>query len=372
MPDLRRAYGGPVEALIGFAAASGPEAILTVVGPSTDAAETAWLAAQMPGADLTTASRFAVPGLVGRLASAADVVHVHGLLNAVSSLGAGAALARDRPVVIGPFGTMSRYTFTHRRALAKRLYFRALDAPHLRRAAAVHFTTPAERDEAAWHGLDLGDRAHVVPPPFRGRPVERGSGPPRDTAGRDAGSGPTVLFLGRLHPKKGLELLLEAWPAVRRVHPAARLVIAGSGTARYVAGLEAAAAATGASVTFAGFVAGDAKRAMLADADLFVLPSHHENFGIAVLEAVAAGVPVVVSQGVQLAPWIASRSVGHVAAREPDALASAITATLGDAGLGARVSACGATMVADDFGPARVGPALLAMYRDARARAGGG
>ena len=75
------------------------------------------------------------------------------------------------PVVIGPFGTMSRYTFAHRRTMAKRMYFRAVDAPNLRRAAAIHFTTTAEREEARWHGIDFGDRAHVVPPPYcRRRP----------------------------------------------------------------------------------------------------------------------------------------------------------------------------------------------------------
>jgi len=361
MPDLRRAFGGPVEALIGFAAASGPDTTLTVVGPSTDAVETGWLAAQMPGAEIMTAPRLAVPGLVRRLAPSADVVHVHGLLNAVSSLGAGAALARGRPVVIGPFGTLSRYTFTHRRAVAKRLYFQAIDGPHLRRAAAVHFTTVAERDEAAWHGLGLDDRAHIVPPPFRG--PSAGDRDPGSPSAMHAG--PTVLFLGRLHPKKGLELLLEAWPAVRRAHPTARLVIAGSGTPRYDATLHATASALGASVSFTGFVAGEEKQVLLDRADLFVLPSHHENFGIAVLESVAAGVPVVLTAGVQLAPWVSARHVGRVTARERDALATAIAETLDDAALRARVAACGATLVTDDFGPARVGPALLAMYRDA-------
>jgi glycosyltransferase involved in cell wall biosynthesis len=358
MPDLRRAYGGPVEALIGFVNAPGRDVEVTVVGPTVPSAELGWLCAQMPQATVTTTGALQVPSLVRRLAPAHDVVHVHGLLNLVSSGAAGAALARRRALVIGPFGTLSRYTFTHRRAVAKQLYFRAIDAPHVRRAAAVHFTTTAERDEAAWHGIDFTGRAHIVPPPWRG--TSRSPGPVH--------AGETVLFLSRLHPKKGLELLLESWAAVRRARPAARLVIAGSGEPAYEATVRRAAGALD-GVEFAGFVAGDAKVACLAAADVFVLPSFNENFGVAVLEAVAAGLPVVVSPGVQLAPWVESRGVGRIAPRTAEALASAIEGALRDAALRARVAQCGPEFVADDFGPARVAPALLSMYAAACATA---
>jgi glycosyltransferase involved in cell wall biosynthesis len=351
MPDLTRAYGGPLEALIGFIGAAGGGADVTVVGPTAPDAELDWLRQAIPGTTVVTAARLGVPRLVRRLAAAADVVHVHGLLNTVSSGGAGAALARDRALVIGPFGTLSRYTFTHRRALAKQLYFLTVDAPHLRRAAVVHFTTAAERDEAAWHGIDFTGRAHVVPPPWRGG--TRAPSPAR--------TGETVLFLSRLHPKKGLELLLEAWPAVRRARPAATLVIAGAGAPRYEAAIRRAASGLD-GVRFLGFVAGDAKAACLAAADLFVLPSFNENFGIAVLEAVASGLPVVVSPGVQLAPWVESLDVGRIAPRRAEPFAQAIDATLGDAAQRARVARCGAQFVDDDFGSARVAPALLDMY----------
>ena len=83
------------------------------------------------------------------------------------------------------------------------------------------------------------------------------------------------------------------------------------------------------------------------------------------LEAVAAGVPVVVSPGVQLAPWVAERGLGVVAERDPAALADAILAVLSDAELRSRVARCGADAVVQDFGMPRVAPALLAMYHSA-------
>jgi glycosyltransferase involved in cell wall biosynthesis len=351
MPNLTRAFGGPVEALIGFVAAGAHAGVrATVVGPACPPADRAYLEEQLPAGTPIVGEGAGLLPAIGRLASAADIVHIHGLLNPVSSAAAWLARARDRPVVIDPFGTLSRYTFTHRRRVLKRLYFGAIDGPAVRHAHALHFTTAAERDEAAWHGIDFTGRAHVVPPPWRPAPAA-----PR------AHSGERVLFLSRLHPKKGLDVLLAAWPIVTARRGAARLIIAGGGDERLVASLPSGA-------EFVGFVAGIEKTACLAAADLFVLPSHHENFGVAVLEAVAAGVPPVVTPGVQLAPWIAERGMGVVAGRDPEAFAAAILGALDDAPLRSRVAERGAAVVAEDFGVPRVAPALLDMYRSAMAR----
>jgi glycosyltransferase involved in cell wall biosynthesis len=350
MPSLTRTFGGPVEALIGFVAAGDAAGVRsTVAGPACDREELDWLSSQLPtSTSLVARGATLLPAIAG-LARNADVVHVHGLLNPISSASAWMAHARDRPLVIDPFGTLSRYTFTHRRRLAKQLYFRTVDGPSVRRAT-MHFTTESERDEAAWHGIDFTGRAHVVPPPWRSA-----APPPRPR------SGSTVLFLARLHPKKGLDALLAAWPLVRARREAARLVIAGSGDKSLLSSVPP-------GVEIVGFVTGDAKASLLATADVFVLPSHHENFGVAVLEAVAAGVPVVVSPGVQLAPWIADRGLGLVTERDPEALTDAILQVLGDAPLRERVARNGAEAVAADFGVARVAPALLDMYQSAISR----
>ena len=350
MPNLTREFGGPIEALIGFVNAAADHATATIVGPPCPEAERDWLSGQLPPSARIV---FGSPrDLVRRadLVQRADLVHVHGLLNRFSSSAASATLNARRPLVLGPFGTLSRYTFTHRRRLLKRIYFAAIDAPSVRRAHAMHFTTEAERDEAAWHGIDFTGRAHVVPPPWRS-PVPA----PHSHAGS------TVLFLSRLHPKKGLDVLLEAWPRVRASREAARLVIAGSGDNRFETTKLP-------GVKFVGFVTGQAKVDCLRSADVFVLPSHNENFGIAVLEAVAAGLPVVVSPGVQLAPWVAERRFGAVVDRDPAALAEAILGVLGDAELRSRVARSGAEAVVSDFGMPRVAPVLLDMYQSAISR----
>ena len=344
MPNLTRPFGGPIEALIGFVHAAGDHATATIVGPACPDAEREWLAAQLPP------STRIVFGSSETLIRRADVVHVHGLLNWHSSSAARTTLSLGRPLVLGPFGTLSRYTFTHRRRLLKQAYFAAIDAPSVRRAHAMHFTTEAERDEAAWHGIDFVGRSHIVPPPWRSpAPVTRSH------------TGNTVLFLGRLHPKKGLDVLLDAWPRVSASREAARLVIAGTGDKRF-------STSPHPGVDYVGFVSGQTKAECLANADVFVLPSHNENFGIAVLEAIAAGVPAVVSPGVQLAPWVAEQRLGVIADRDPAALADAILSVLGDAELRSRVAQNGAEAVTRTFGLPRVAPALLDMYHSAISR----
>jgi len=299
---------------------------------------------------------------VRRLIGAADVVHVHGLLNPTSSGASRLAIAGRRPVVIGPFGTMSRYTFSYRRSVAKRLYFEIIDAPNLRRASAIHFTTTAECADAAWHGIDATRRTYIVPPPYRSA---QPTGRTRPAGVRAA---PIVLFLGRLHPVKGIDLLLEGWGRVLQRYPTAELRIAGAGSAGYTAYLRSRPSAYGysaSSVKFLGFIGDEDKQHQLAEASIAVLPSRHENFGIAVLDAVAAGVPVVVTAGVQLAPWVEAEALGHVVERAPGPLAQAIVEALSDASLQARVGAEGPTAVARAFAPGAIAPALQGMYRGA-------
>ena len=315
MPSLSSRYGGPVTALVGYVSAGAVRGVAsTVVGPRCDDVDQTWLQERMPDATIIS-QRAAGQGpwsgapsvlrAVARELPRADLVHVHGLLNPTSSLAARLGIGAGRPVVIGPFGTMSRYTFSHRRAFAKRLYFRMLDARNLRCASALHFTTAAEREEATWHGIDVDDRAYVVPPPY-----EASTDAVRVQAASEV---PVVLFLGRLDPKKGVDVLLESWRHVVDECPTVQLRIAGSGAARYTAALHRRARAVlrdATSVQFLGFMGGADKSRHLGDASVLVLPSQHENFGIAVLDAVAAGVPVVVTPGVQLAPWVLEQRSG--------------------------------------------------------------
>ena len=289
-----------------------------------------------------------------------DVVHVHGLFNPVSSVAARICVRRSWALVIRPFGTLSRFTFAHRRSTMKRCYFAVIERRNLQRAGAIHFTTDGERLNAAGFGVGTETHAHVVPPPWT-----------PDTCSRSPSRrhGSTVLLIGRLHPVKAIECLLAAWPVVVGCVPTARLVIAGDGERRYVASLREQARALGtrasASIDFAGFVTGPAKQRLFDDATIVACPSYHENFGVSVLEACANGLLVVLSPEVQLAPFIVEHGLGILSRRDPASLAAALVAALSDAALRARAES-GRTLIEQHFDPATVGSRLLAMYDAAR------
>ncbi|MGC9260874.1 MAG: glycosyltransferase, partial [Phycisphaerae bacterium] len=109
---------------------------------------------------------------------------------------------------------------------------------------------------------------------------------------------PIALFLSRIHPKKGLDRLLPLWPAVLREHPELLLVIAGTGDPAYLAQIRELIQQHNLqnAVLLAGQLSGKAKWSALVDADVFILPSHQEGFSMAITEAMAARLPVVITR----------------------------------------------------------------------------
>ncbi len=132
-----------------------------------------------------------------------------------------------------------------------------------------------------------------------------------------------LLFLGRIHPKKGCDLLVDAFARLSPGHPDLHLAFTGPDPTNWKAALLAQARARGATeITFTGMQSGDAKWGAYRAADVFVLPSHQENFGIAVTEALASGVPVLISDKVNIWREIDSANAGFVA---DDSVAGTVT-----------------------------------------------
>ena len=141
-----------------------------------------------------------------------------------------------------------------------------------------------------------------------------------------------MLVLSRLHPKKGLDVLIDAFLALIRQGKFAnwRLVIAGDGPQDYVSKLKAAASAQPERIVFTGWLDEEKKHAMLDGASLLALPSHQENFGLCVMEAMSHAVPVLVSPDVNLATQIVSANAGWIAAVDKDALTARLIEALSD------------------------------------------
>jgi glycosyltransferase involved in cell wall biosynthesis len=251
-----------------------------------------------------------------------DLLHVHALFSWSTSTGMALARRRRVPYLLRTIGQLNTWSL-RQSPRRKRLLLRLVDRSNLQGAAALHFTSAAEQEEAA--ALGLATPGFVLPlgvdlPAADALPAQRPPG------------GTRFVFLSRLHPKKQLPLLFEALAAVQRRRPAAdwSLAVAGDGDPAYLQQLQQRASELGLDqrIHWLGFVAGAAKLQLLATADWFVLPSASENFGIAALEALAAGTPVLLSPEVALAAAVAEADAGRLCPGRLEPLTEALLACL--------------------------------------------
>jgi glycosyltransferase involved in cell wall biosynthesis len=281
-----------------------------------------------------------------------SVVHIHGLWEEIQHRAARLALQLGKPYLIRPCGMLDPWSLGQGR-WKKALYLRFRLRRDLNQAAALHFTTQTECDLTRPLGLrstPLIEPNGISLDEFADLP-RRGSFRSRHGIASDRS---ILLFLSRLHHKKGLDLLL---PAVAQLPDREVLIVlAGPDHDGYRGFLEAEIARLGLTgrVLFTGMLQGKEKQAALVDADLFVLPSYQENFGIAVVEALAAGTPVIISDQVNIEGEIRAAGVGGVVPTRSDALAGEIARWLADEGLRRSAAAAAPRFVRERFGWDRI------------------
>lgn len=254
-----------------------------------------------------------------------DIVHTHGLFGWAPLAAAWCARATRVPYVMRPAGVLDTWGMKNKSRLIKAVSVHWVEGPLLRAAAAVHFTTPLEQARAA--ELALGIRGVVLP---TGAEIEALPGElPKPPDAPAVGEKRVILYLARIHPIKRIDVLLRAYAALDS-RQATALVIAGDGDAALLKGLQQLAAelGIGTDVLWVGFAHGALKKWLLSRASLFVLPSDSENFGIAVVEAMSARLPVVVTQGCGLADFVQRHGAGIVTDGTVEALRAALSALL--------------------------------------------
>ena len=246
-----------------------------------------------------------------------DIVEIHGLYRFHTLVGGAIARRRHIPYIIQPHGTLDRYRRARHR-WRKALYRTVVERRNLRGAAAIHYTTKQERDEAEETGVPAP--GHVVP---MGSTWTRIAGrrPRRSFLPGSPATVPLITFMGRLAEKKGLDVVVDALAVVTRMGGRAQLVIAGPDDEGLQASLERRDRVVSARGLRYVHRNGDGSPEDGAPprSRAFVLPSHDENFGIAVLEAMAAGAPVIVSRGVAIYPDVEAAGAGLVIDRSSEA-----------------------------------------------------
>ena len=268
------------------------------------------------------------------------------------------------PTVVSPRGSLVMVHDRQRRSLKHRAFYWAINHPILERVSAIHFTAENERADAL--RLGLGTPSFRVP---NALPVEEFAElPDRTSARRDLGidpGGSVVLFLGRLDRRKALDLLVRAFAQQTGGRADALLILAGPDYGeeamlrRLVAELKLRD-----RVRFTGLVDARERARLFAAADLCVLTSHAENFGNAAGEAMAAGLPVLVSDSCGIAEHVAEYDAGRVVPVDVDAIAAGIGALLANMTLLPELGRNARRLVTERYAARAVATTMARAYQD--------
>jgi len=344
--DLSMESGGPTRALLGLATGQARRgaAVRVITTAAAVAEPVSHQQLRHEGVDVrvidqasnkllatTTAKRDVQASL-----SDVDVIHVHGVWAGVLYRAVCTAQRLTIPYVLRPCGMLDRWAMRQKR-VKKRVYYAFRLRTMVEQAHFVHFTTAMEaRESQRWcprasyriepNGVDFDEFAAGAMPVSG---LRESWGVPQAT--------PVVMFLGRVHPGKGVEYLI---PAMRHVASPATLVVVGPDSGGHARRMQQLAADLGVAnrVVFGGPLSGRDRVAALREAAVFCLPSDHENFGIAAIEAMAAGCPALVSRYVGIAEAIREAGAGDIVARDPPQLGATLQKWIVDSALRERSS----------------------------------
>ncbi len=298
----------------------------------------------------------------------ADVVHLHSLY--LFHCWAVGRLCRKYavPYILCPHGTLDPLIF-YRRRVRKKLIELLFQDRVTKGAAAIHFT--AEEEARLARPFIFGRPEFIV---SNGVNIDEFDALP--STGRfgemfpEVGRSPYILFLGRMNFKKGLEILAAGFGALAQEDPDLRLVIAGPADHSMREKVEAWLDEHGVKerTVFTGMLRGNTKLAALRDAAIFVLPSYSENFGIAIIEAMACGTPVVTTDRVNIWREISATGAARISIPEKEPFTTVLRAAFHDSDWRERARAEGPRIVAELFDWQRVASKLEDMYLDVRGK----
>jgi glycosyltransferase involved in cell wall biosynthesis len=373
IPSVSAVYGGPSRAIADIERALTARGIEVTTATTNDEGDTRTL--PLPcgvPVQTTCATRwyfprstvfFSVSVGLGRWLKnnieAFDIVHAHALFSFAPVVAAFLARRANVPYILRPLGVLAPYGMTRRHPFLKKISFALIERRLIEAASAVHFTSSAEQADA--EALGLKCKGVVIPLGIDINGVAR-SGvlrrKPSDTR--------NLLFLSRIDPKKNLEGVLRALPLVLAKKLDVTLSIAGSGDPQYIKSLQSLTRdlAIDNHVNWLGYVEGERKSDILATACAFVLPSYSENFGIAVVEALAAGLPCLVSREVAISGEIDKAGAGIVVSTAPREIAAGIENILGNERGITEMSVAARALASSAFSMDAMGARLEGLYRD--------
>jgi len=294
-----------------------------------------------------------------RALARADVCHIHGVWNVPEWWASHLARAAGVPYVVSPRGMLQPEAMK-RGHVRKAAAWALLDARNVKGAALLHATS--EQEAVALRALDLGVPIAVVP---NGVDLAGAGSAARGSRARlgipaDAF---LVLFLGRMHRIKRLDLLADAFAAARSTHPSMHLVLAGPDEDGLIPDLLRRLSGAGGYVHAPGAIHGADKWALLKDADVMVQCSDSESFGLSVVESLAAGVPAIVTR---TCPWseIETYGCGFWVEQTAPAIAAAIATLAGDPARRTAMGERASVFARDRYSWDAIAPQMARLYAE--------
>lgn len=289
-----------------------------------------------------------------------DLIHIHAIFSYTST--ASMAIARLKQVryIVRPLGQLCEWSL-QQSARKKQIYLQLIERANLQNSQVLHLTSFQEQQELS--SLHLNTPTFVLPhglslpltiPNARQRLREYLKLPADE---------PIILFLSRLHHKKGLDYLI---PALSKLtHHRFTFILAGSGSPEYEAEIESLLEKYNLRnrTHLAGFVRGENKDLLIQGSDLFALTSHSENFGVVVLEALAAGLPVLVTPGVALASVVKQHKLGYVPSLDVSAITSTIESYLTNPKQGKEMGIRGRQLISEQYTWTSNAKQLIQIYK---------
>jgi len=299
-----------------------------------------------------------------------DIVHIHSLYLFHGMAAGHFARKHGVPYIVRPHGTLDPVMYARHRG-RKRIMETLFENRNIRLADALHYTT--EEELLLAKPYVHGSSGFVVPNGVN--TSEYADLPVKGTFRRGyrlLDGKKMLLFFSRINFKKGLDILVEAFRDIHRRHPDTVLVLTGPDDENYGHKVKEWLAKANLSdfVIFTGMLTGRDKLAVLRDADVFILPSYTENFGIAVVEAMACEVPVVISDKVNIWREVVQEGAGRAVPCDPAKVAEAVSEILDHPELGAEMGRQGKQLVEKYYEWTQVGAQLEQEYRQLIGKSG--
>lgn len=288
-----------------------------------------------------------------------ELLHIHAIFSYPSTVAMAIARLRGIPYIVRPLGQLCEWSL-QQSTRKKQIYLTLVERANLNHSQALHFTSQQEHKEVS--KLSLRTPSFILPHglsipaliPDARRLLRQLLKVPAEE--------PVLLFMSRLHPKKGLDYLI---PALGKLaNQRFTFVLAGSGSPEYEAEIDAllVSASIRERTYRSGFVSGEMKDLLLQGSDMFALTSHSENFGVAVLEALAVGLPVVVTPGVALASMVEHYQLGYAAELDVPAIASALQLWLNNPQEGKNMGDRARQLILEKYTWDRIASNLIEVY----------